>query len=348
MFREELTELQMKIQIRTTLLVAGLVALGYAGVFAKSPVSVILDTDIGNDVDDVLALGMLHALQSRGACRLLAVTVTKDHPAAAALTDAVNTFYGRGDIPVGVVSGGVTPEVGKFLPMVDQRDDGKRRYPFDLKKPPSAVSLLRRVLHNQPDRSVVVVQVGFSTNLARLISSQPDAESPLKGMDLVRRKVRLLSIMAGAFRPIDGHPRFLEYNVVKDLTHARKLVTDWPTSIVFSGFEIGYAVRFPAESIARDFCYVAHHPLAESYLLYEPPPHHRPTWDLTSVLYAVYPERGYFSLSEPGRVTVEDDGNTVFEVRPDGGHRYLILDNKQIERVREAMVHLASQPPDRK
>ena len=338
----------MKMRIETALLIVGLVALGCADVFAREPIPVILDTDIGNDVDDVLALGMLHALQSRGVCRLLAVTVTKDHPSAAALVDAVNTFYGRGGIPVGVVSRGVTPEVGKFLPMVDHRDDGKRRYPFDLQKPPSAVSLLRRVLHNQPDRSVVVVQIGFSTNLAQLISSQPDAESPLKGTELIRRKVRLLSMMAGAFRPIDGRRRFLEYNVVKDLVHARKLVSEWPAPIVFSGFEIGYAVRFPAESIERDFSYVEHHPLAESYLMYEPAPHHRPTWDLTSVLYAAYPERGYFALSESGRVTVEDDGNTVFKSRPDGGHRYLILEKTQVGRVREAMVHLASQPPDLK
>lgn len=37
------------------------------------------DTDIGNDVDDVLALGMIHSLESRGLCRLLSVTITKDH-----------------------------------------------------------------------------------------------------------------------------------------------------------------------------------------------------------------------------------------------------------------------------
>lgn len=54
-------------------------------------VPLIFDTDIGNDVDDVLALGMIHALQSRGECNLLAVTITKDHPLAAAFTDAVNT-----------------------------------------------------------------------------------------------------------------------------------------------------------------------------------------------------------------------------------------------------------------
>ena len=70
---------------------------------AADPVRLIFDTDIGNDVDDVLALGMIHALQSRGACRLLGVTVTKDSDLAGPFVDAINTFYLRGDTPIGVV-----------------------------------------------------------------------------------------------------------------------------------------------------------------------------------------------------------------------------------------------------
>ena len=41
----------------------------------------------------------------------------------------------------------------------------------------------------------------------------------------------------------------------------------------------------------------AHHPLAAAYIRRNPPPHNRPTWDLTSVLYAVLPDRDYFDLS---------------------------------------------------
>lgn len=69
----------------------------------REPVRLIFDTDICGDCDDVLALGMIHALQSRGQCRLLAVTVSVDNEKAAPFVDAINTFYGRGDIPIGVV-----------------------------------------------------------------------------------------------------------------------------------------------------------------------------------------------------------------------------------------------------
>ncbi len=314
---------------------------------AAEPVGLIFDTDIGNDVDDVLALGMIHALQSRGECRLLAVTVTKDEPLAAAFADAVNTFYGRGDIPIGVVRDGPTREPGKFTKLAGERDGDRLRYPHDLlsgQDAPEATPLLRRILAAQPDGSVAIAQVGFSSNLARLLDTRPDDLSPLAGPDLVRAKVRLLSIMAGAFRPIEGK-RHREYNIIKDIPAARKLVAEWPTPIVFSGFEIGISLPYPAVSIERDYRYVAHHPLAEAYRLYEPPPHNRPTWDLTSVLYAVRPDRGYFDLSEAGRMTVADDGETRFERSEGGPHRHLILRPEQSGRVIEALVQLSSQPP---
>jgi purine nucleosidase len=137
----------------------------------------------------------------------------------------------------------------------------------------------------------------------------------------------------------------LEYNVVQDLPASKKLVQNWPTPIVWSGFEIGIAVPYPAVSIERDFGYVPHHPAAEAYCLYNPPPHERPTWDLTSVLYAVRPDRGYFGLSSRGQVTVEENGFTRFTPEPQGRDRFLTLNDVQAARVKEALVQLASQPP---
>jgi hypothetical protein len=317
---------------------------------AEAP-GLIFDTDICGDCDDVLALGMIHALQSRGTCRLLAVTVSVDNELAAPFVDAVNTFYGRGDIPIGVVAKGGVVEQSKYLGMVEQKDaDGRYRYPHDLKSgkdAPAAVALLRKVLAAQPDLSVVMAQVGFSTNLAGLLGSEPDELSPLSGVELVRRKVKLLSLMAGAFKPIDGNARYREYNVVRDIPSCRIVAQRWPTGMVFSGFEIGIALPYPATSIERDYGYVAHHPLAEAYIRYIPPPHNRPTWDLTSVLQAVLGNRGYFGMSAPGRVTVETDGSTHFKPEPDGNHRYLILRPEHTMRVLEALVQLSSQPPER-
>jgi inosine-uridine nucleoside N-ribohydrolase len=314
----------------------------------ERPVPLIFDTDIGNDVDDALALGVIHALQSRGECELLAVTITKDHELCAPFVDLVNTFYGRGNIPIGVVKDGPTPEDSKFLELARTQDDGTLRYPHDLTSSadaPDATTVLRKALAGAEDNSVVIAQVGFSTNLARLLASGPDDISGLSGRDLAAKKVRLISIMAGAFEPLKGKVH-REYNVVKDIASAQALADGWPTPIVYSGYEIGVNILYPAASIERDFAYVDHHPMAEAYQAFMPTPHERPTWDLTSVLWAVRPERGYLDLSATGTVRVTDDGVTEFVEAADGNCAYLIASDAQKVRTKEALVQLTSQPPD--
>src|ERR1035441_10184116 len=312
------------------------VSLAAAGAWAQA-VPVIFDTDMGNDVDDALALAMLHALASRGECRLLGVTVTKDNPWAAVYVDLVNTFYGRGRIPVGMVKGGVTPENSPMIqvPAERRRADGTLVYPRRLAsgaEAPDAVALLRRLLAGEKDASVVIVQVGFSTNLARLLDDPADLE-------LVRRKVKLLSVMAGNF----AQPK-PEFNVQKDTASARKLFDRWPGEIVASGFEIGDAMKFPAARIAKDFAWAADHPVVDAYRAYMKMPYDRQTWDLTAVLYAVRPGGGYFDLSAPGRIAADDAGRTSFRQEAAGKHRYLVLPEVLRARTLECMVGLASQP----
>src|ERR1022692_1199780 len=70
--------------------------------FAARPV--IFDTDMGNDIDDALALAMLHTLTDRGECELIGVTLTNANPAAVAYVRMINRFYGRGDLPVGAAT----------------------------------------------------------------------------------------------------------------------------------------------------------------------------------------------------------------------------------------------------
>jgi inosine-uridine nucleoside N-ribohydrolase len=323
--------------------------IGAADEPGPKPVAMVFDTDLGNDVDDAMALAVIHALADRGQCELLAVTVTKDNPFAGPCIDLLNAFYGRPDIPIGTVRDGMARQDGKYIrQLVTASDDGRPRYPRDLTSgadAPESVGLLRKTLASRPDGSVVMVQVGFSTNLARLLHSKPDGSSPLDGKSLVKQKVKLLSIMAGAFTPELGAKHFCEYNVKIDVPNARKVIHEWPTPVVFSGWEIGHAIQYPAESVLDDYRYVKNHPIAEAYDLYRGRKNSQPTYDLTSVLYAVRPDRGYFDLSPPGRVTVEDDGFVRFQPEANGPHRYLIATPEQVVRVRETLVMLTSQPP---
>ena len=304
---------------------------------AAEPVRVILDTDMGNDVDDALALAMLHGLESRGESKLLAVTVTKDSANAAVYCDLVNHFYGRPAIPVGLVRNGKTPEPSPMIDLPSSRRTaaGAYVYPRRLSSKHDAepaVELLRRILAAQPDQSVVVIQVGFSTNLAGLLASPG-------GRDLAARKVRLLSMMGGAF---PGEP---EYNIKMDIPAARQLFAEWPTPIVVSGYEIGQAIWFPATCIEQDFAWAENHPVAEAYRAYQPMPYDRPTWDLTAVLAGVRGPEKYFRVSPEGRITVKDNGQTDFLITRGGPHRFLILDPARKAAALRAMMELASARP---
>jgi inosine-uridine nucleoside N-ribohydrolase len=293
---------------------------------AADPVPLIFDTDIGNDVDDALALAVIHSLESRHEAKLLAVTITKDNRYAAPYIDIVDTFYGRPDIPIGVVRNGKTPEDSNMIRVPVESN----KYPRRGAPPSDAQEVLRKTLSAAADHSVVIAQVGFSTTLARLLATDKD---------LIARKVKLLSVMFGAF---PAGPA--EYNVKTDIPSAQKLCEEWPTPIVFSGFEIGKALLFPATAVENGFSWVKDHPVADAYRAYMKMPYDRPTWDLTAVLYGVHPEAGYFHLSAPGRVTVDEKGVTHFAEAANGPHRYLILDPGQKARVLEALVLLSTQP----
>ncbi len=310
---------------------------------AADPIPLIFDTDMGNDIDDALALATIHAFETRGECRLIGVTLTKDDPLAAPFVDMINTYYGRGTVPIGVVKNGKGRKGSSYLQVASRKKaDGSPLWPHDLREASQvedAVVLLRRLLAQVPNQSAVIVQVGFSTNLAAFLDSKGDSVSPLSGLELAREKVVLLSIMAGNF-----DKQVPEFNVREDVPAAQKLLTEWPTEVVLSGWEIGAAVPYPAVSIEQDFRASAGSPVVDAYKAYAKMPYDRPTWDLTSVLYAVRPTRDYFGLSEPGLVLVDDKGVTVFEKKPGGRHRYLTLTAEKKAKTLEALVQLSSQP----
>ena len=316
-----------------TLLAALLILGTVACASAATPLHVIFDTDMGNDVDDALALAMLHAFVSRGEVKLLAVTVSKDNPWAAEYVRLVDEYYGRGAIPVGIVHDGKTQEDGLYVRQVCELH-GRRP---DKAAVSDAVQLLRKTLAAEQDGAVTLIQVGFSTNLARLLESTPDHDSNLNGMDLVKKKVRLLTVMAGNFAAAKP-----EYNVLTDVPAASKLFATWPTDIYFSGFEVGEAILFPATSIEHDF--PPDNPVAEAYRAYQKMPYDRPTWDLTTVLFDLRPDRGYFDVSPPGNVVVAPDGATTFQPSAQAKRYFLSVNPMQAARVREACVWLASQP----
>jgi purine nucleosidase len=345
----------------------------------NGPINVIFDTDLCLDDDDGMALAIVHALHDRHEANLVAVTVGLDEKWCAPYADVLNTFYGHPDVPIGTIRNGLSlkaawEEIVKgelklpddtFAQLILKRKnpDGSPIYPrrlIDGSQAPEAVFLLRKTLADQPDESVVMIQVGNSANFAALLDSRPDIVSDLSGPDLIKKKVRFLSVMAGTFQDIKypefTRPKGTGINIFEDVPSAQMIFNKWPTPIVVSGSEIADAIRFPGISIERDFSYVSNHPISESYRYvctmfvqaYNPTarcPHDHNTADLNATLYALRPDRNYFSLSKPGKITVLSSGNIRFEEDKDGNHRHLIVSEAQKIRVQEAMIMLVSQPP---
>ncbi len=300
---------------------------GAALAMAAPPVPVIFDTDIGNDVDDCLALAILHAFESRGEARIAAVTITKDNPWAPRLASAINIFYGRPEIPVGVVRDGKTRDDGFLKKTLDA---GHYKYNDDAR---DAVTVLRRALEAEKDASVVIVQVGFSTNLARLLDSPG-------GRDLAAKKVQRLVMMAGDFT--GGGP---EYNVVTDIPAAQKVAREFPTPVTWSGFEVGRTIKYPGASIERDFGPPGAHPVGDAYRFHGKMPYDHD--DLGSDRHAVRraPRRRLFHGIARGDSRRGRPRHDHIHATAGGRHRILSVDEVQRTRILEAFLWLCTQPP---
>ena len=226
---------------------------------------VIFETDFTADVDDVGALAVLHALADRAEVDILAVSYNEVQGNAAAAIHAVNAWYGRGDVPIGVFTG-----------QLDDPDDAHSRYIDGLARMApdasarvvdSSLSLYRQVLATQPDRSVTIVSVGFLNNLHDLLRDD---------RALIAAKVKQLVLMGGVRNDAFN---FVRHNLAGQ---TETVLRNWPTPIVVSqeGGDIHTGAALgttPAEN-----------PVREAYRLWwRGEAKGRSSWDQVAVLYGV-------------------------------------------------------------
>lgn len=294
---------------------------------AQKPIPVIFDTDMGNDIDDALALQMLFNYDHQGLIDLKGVTISKCNPHSVEFVDGICRWNGFPDIPLGFSYDGPNPEDNTYLlpTLAAKKADGspliepQRNLETGIDEGHVA---LRKLLVKEKDGSVVLIATGPLTNIARLLDSQPDGICPLNGVDLMAKKVKSLHIMNGNFA-VDVP----EWNTLQDLEASKIVYEKCPVPLVTSGWEIGNAVHYPHESILNDFGNPAENPLCVAYMSYQPMPYDRETWDLTSVFDALDPDRSVFQRSKPGRIEVRADGATIFTPDPEGRQQYLVVQN---------------------
>jgi inosine-uridine nucleoside N-ribohydrolase len=293
--------------------------IAFSNVFAQTSnrqaAAVLLDTDIGPDYDDVGAMAVLHALSDRGEARPLAVISSNKNELAVPAIEILNTYFGRPDLPTGAPKGkganlGASQKWPEML---------VEKYPHKIARTsdaPDAVETYRTILSKQPDNSVTIITIGFLTNLSDLLDSQPDKISQLSGADLVRRKVKQLVSMAGAF------PGGREYNVFIDSVASENVFAHWPNEIIFSGFEIGKEIKTGLKLIGNERL---DSPVKDVYALSIPKSQGdaagRMSWDQTAVLAGIRGVQPYFGLKR-GKIVIEG-GNNKWQDDPMGPHAYL-------------------------
>lgn len=299
----------------------------------EGPHKVIIETDMGNDIDDALALAVALKAANNNELELLAVGCHKMSETPAKYVDIVNTYYGQPQVEAAM---SVTPV--KETSSYTDYTQAPSAMGFAESKGgvyPEPVVLYRKILAEAEDGSITFVSLGFGTTLAQLLDSPADEISPLTGKELVAKKVRTLSIMAGSY----GEKKRAEYNVVNDIPAMKKVFAEWPGEIVQNPFEIGKQVMFPGSEVENNLGWEGLNPVVEGYKLYRPMPYDRPSWDILSVIYILKPE--LFTKSVPGTVTVDDEGYTYFEPSAEGRHIVLSATIDQPQALKEYMVKMS-------
>ena len=183
-------------------------------------VPIIYETDMTLDVDDVGGLAVLHGLQTEGVATILGVCYNEVHKLAPAAIDAINTYYHRGTIPIGIYSKRLNnPDPSDYYTFDRDYDVDNMAHDLSDNIVADAVDVYKQILKTQSDKSVVIISVGFLNNLHDLLMDP-------EGYALVDSKVKLLAVMGGLH---DDDFNFVRHDLVNQTQY---VIENWPGELV--------------------------------------------------------------------------------------------------------------------
>lgn len=277
---------------------------------------ILIDTDIGIDCDDAIALALAISLQKQGLIEIAGVSVVTAREGATEAVSAIFEYF-NASTDVGRYFGKdlECDKENVYAKAVKDKFGGKEYFE-------DSVKYLRRKLATSQDK-ITLVAIGPLTNVASLLESEPDEISPLKGVDLVKNKVEALYSMGGNFVHVNAGEEFgiAEWNVFQDVNACKTIVNLCPVELVFSPYEtgyevltgksfdfndpVGYSIKMFFEAHPSEFC--------GKYV--------RCSWDPIAVAAAAGVD--LLDYSEYGKVSVDSNGVMFFK-KGKGKHRYLI------------------------
>ncbi|KAJ7248507.1 inosine/uridine-preferring nucleoside hydrolase [Mycena rebaudengoi] len=210
---------------------------------AASSKSICIDTDVFNDSGDI---GVLLIAATSPQVNLLAVNVDSGSSYSALATSAVLAHYNHSHtITDSTFLDTFTYDLGEYASKVayNFKSDGQMlKWPGGAASAQDPVALYRKVLSQQPDKSVTMVSIGLFVILSGLLNSTADAYSHLTGPELIRAKVAELVVMGG------DYPSGYEYNFYSDRPMlTAQVINTWKdlTSMAFVGDTLGLKLHGP-------------------------------------------------------------------------------------------------------
>ncbi|MBO5287729.1 MAG: nucleoside hydrolase [Clostridia bacterium] len=273
----------------------------------------ILDTDWGEDCDDVMAARVLCNKVKTGEAAICGIVI--NYP----MKDSAASLFGflneeKISAPVGIEKRFLVEEgyfkyqsrLAKFAPdkTNDDAEDGIRLY--------------RRALSEAPCK-VNIMEIGFLQVLSAVIESEPDDISPLSGIELFKEKVERVWIMGGKWDQQAGR----EYNFANNerTRIATSIVCEkCPVPITFLGWEVGDSVYSGGAKVLDET-----DPLLGA-MCDHGAVNGRSSWDPMLVYMAILGDEekaGYTTVTGTARVDGET-GLNYFEENENGLHRYVV------------------------
>ena len=202
------------------------------------PTKILLDTDIGSDIDDAVCLAYLLANPK---CDLLGITTVSGESHKRAMLASVLCKIAHKNIPIypGTENPLLGPQKQPLAPQAKALKDWAHKKTFPQGK---AIEFLRKTIHQHP-HEIILLSIGPLTNIALLFKTDSTIPSLLKG----------LVSMCGCFSNRLPNVGPLEWNALCD-PHATAIVYNTPLKFHRSiGIDITFQVTMDIKQVTRKF-----------------------------------------------------------------------------------------------
>jgi inosine-uridine nucleoside N-ribohydrolase len=248
---------------------------------------IVLDTDIGTDVDDAFALAMV--IQDKQLDLKAVTTVSGDTQARARIAAKMLTEAGLGKIPVAAGD----PD---SKPAFAQAKWAENFISASL-VPDNAVDVLKNCIEREHGR-LVIIAIGPLSNVAALLKRYPEEKARIHEIDLMGGSI--------AHGYTEGSGPTAEYNIAADAAAARVV---FESGVPIRMAPLDVTARLQLEKADREAIFARHTPLTESlralYLLWA-----QPTPTLHDPMAVSLLTNGPLCKTQRLRIEIENDGST--------------------------------------